>query len=168
MTPAQALAAPFAIHDLMLQAALDGFDDAMWSEPVTNNVNHPAWIVAHLNGVRRSIVHNLGGTAEERDVTPGFGDPRLDADVYGPRADLVAEFVGLGTEIGARLAEADGAALGATYEPTFPDGRDRPVGEALAFLAFHESLHIGQISLMRRLHGLGGIAEAALARMSGL
>lgn len=168
MSAAAVLATHFAVNDLFGGSVTDAFTDEIWSEPVAEDVNHPAWVLCHLIEVRRSIARNLGADVPESDSIAGFGSERLAADQYPAPAELVAEFASLGRRITAGLGRATEVDLAATYEPNFPDGNERTLAEALPFLAAHEAMHIGQISLMRRLHALPGIADVVLARMAAM
>ncbi len=163
----RALAQQFRIHDLFGTSAVAGFTPAMWTERPHAHVNHAVWLFAHVNEVRRSIAANL--RADAPPASPGagtpFGEPAAPASAYAAPEALLAEFTALGAAIAGALAEADDATLAATYTPDFPDGGRRTVADALQFLVAHEGLHLGQLSLVRRLHGLSGVAEVVLASM---
>jgi uncharacterized damage-inducible protein DinB len=146
-------------------AGFDGFTTLIWSQPAREGTNHPIWILAHLTAVRRALARNLGlDVAEERwESHVAFGEPALPADEYPSPEALGEAFQRLGQEIARRLESADSETLSAAYRPTFPDGQERSVESALGLLLSHEAVHIGQISLIRRLHGLPGIANVLLA-----
>ncbi|MCA8962101.1 MAG: DinB family protein [Planctomycetes bacterium] len=168
MSDPTCFAPSFQIHNLFAAATTHGLTPAMWAERIQSKVNHPTWILAHLNGIRRGIARNLGATVTESDApAPDFGDPCLAADQYPTPAALLSEFSELGTTIATRLREIDASILQRTFEPTFPDGQDRSIGDALSFLIAHEALHLGQLSAIRRLHDLPGMAEVALEMMRG-
>lgn len=165
---AQHLATTFSINELLAQGAVGDFSTDTWSAR-PGGVNHPTWILAHITQIRRGIARCLGGPDSRPapgEAPVGFGDPCLPADRYPAPDALLREFSALGSEIAKRLDTADDALLASRFEPTFPDGRDRTVREALGFLLQHEALHIGQISLVRRLHGLPGVAEVVMRRMA--
>ena len=173
----RAFAASFTIHGLFARAAVTGFDAGQWGarvpipagpspESAQEALNHAVWQFAHLTEVRGNIARALGAELPSPErVGADFGDPCHDASAYPSGPDLLEEFCALGETIVARLASIDPAHFDEPYSPEFPDGRPRTIAEAIPFLVTHEALHIGQLSLLRRLNGHGGIAQAALAMM---
>lgn len=131
-------------------------------QPVPGRViNHPAWILCHLNVYGETVVRVLRSEAVEdplgkpfargSKVTHGPGD-------YPEPSAIVGEFT--------RLHEKAGAALDAATDALFASPvaieRLRPVaptvGELLAMLMVkHESFHLGQLSAWRRAMGLAPV-----------
>lgn len=161
-------AAQFGVNDFLASGVWHGLSEAMWKERPHPAVNHPVWVLSHLNGIRRGVAANLGvaAPAELEGAHAAMGEPCLPADDYPAPEALVAEFFELGRTIQAGLSGADAGVYETTFEPTFPDGKDRTIGEALGFLLAHEALHLGQLSVIRRLHGQPGVAEVLLAQLA--
>lgn len=157
------LVAQLAIHEAMLSAATADLTPEQWAHRHADRLNHPVWVVAHLVGVRRGILANLGGSPDGPDIhSAGFGDDCRPAADYPAPAELVSEFVALGDDSRRRLARIDEARLAEPFRPDFPDGKTRSLAEALPFLMSHEGLHIGHLGLLRRLVDLPGMAQRLL------
>lgn len=161
-------AAQFGVNDFLASGVWSGFSETEWKERPHPKVNHPVWVLSHLNGIRRGVAANLGvpTPAEPEGAQAAMGEPCRSASDYPTPEALVAEFFELGQAIQAGLSGADAGVYAKTFEPTFPDGKDRTIGEALGFLLAHEALHLGQLSVIRRLHGQPGVAEVLLAKLA--
>ena len=162
------LASFFQMHNMFAQACISGYTPEIWAHQPEKGGNHPAWILTHITGVRRSIARNLGAEVAEDpwEKQVQFGSECLPADQYPELESISGEFLRHGQDISERLGSASEDALTANFEPNFPDGRERTLQEALMFLIAHEALHLGQMSYHRRLHDLPGIAQIILAQMS--
>ena len=166
MTLARAFLPSVTVHGMMAHAAFDDLTPEQWATRAHPDVNHPVWILAHLNGVRHALARCLGAALPDLpEPAPDFGDSCLEAAAYPGPEELVWDFDSLGTVLLERLAAVDEEQLARPYEPPFPDGAARTVAQALPFLISHEALHIGQLGLIRRLHGHPGLADVLLARL---
>ena len=138
------------------------------------NMNHPAWILGHLAMYHPVTVQLLQGEPVDdpkNDPLHGFAGqgPMDDITVYGSKQKVVAWFeAGHETVAQALLAAKPQAfrqppslerwaKLYPTVEFMLPD-----------LLIFHESLHIGQISIWRRAAGLPSVGMGDRAPRAGL
>jgi uncharacterized damage-inducible protein DinB len=119
-----------------------------------SGVASAAWIVGHLVNARRRIVKLVGGTVleepawEQHYARGGPGaTPHLDW------AGLVSAFQATDPDLKTafqQVADWDRP----TINPAL--GTDQPLEQVLSFLFMHECYHLGQIGLIRKLHGLPG------------
>src|SRR5262249_19040078 len=154
--PLQSLADRFAFKAPFLDMLTEGFDDADWLRRGGPG-NHAQWLVGHLARSRRAALRAFGQPVEEQPWEQDFAMGQRPT----PQSDDIAP---------AQLREAffkNGAALrtfleGLTPEraaescKALPDGSDTLAGAA-HFLHFHETYHLGQIGLLRRISGKNGV-----------
>jgi uncharacterized damage-inducible protein DinB len=119
-----------------------------------SGVASAAWIVGHLVLARHRILKVLGVAEIPADVWEQHyarGGPGASAHLSW--ADLVETF------------RATDASLKAGFQgledwdrPTLNPalGTEQPLEQVLAFLYMHECYHLGQIGVIRKLHGLPG------------
>lgn len=152
------IAQQFAICDRFLDGLVGDFTDADWR--VTDPTGHdPRWIVGHLAATRRRLLAMVGrepapepweayfGRGTTPAGVPAGQDPRVLVQALHDAHRILA---GGWDAVGPELLERP---LGRTL----PDGSET-VGGALGFLAWHESYHLGQLGLLRRLAGRPGRA----------
>ncbi len=156
------LAAGFRASQVALQVNLKGVTHEQSLEAPAAGGNCLNWIAGHILAARRTILARLGepaaGDGEElaayRRGSQGLsaGDPCLPLD------KLLAELKASGERIAALLEALDPAALEEPLEVAgVPGAPQKPtVGSFLTFLLFHESYHVGQLGLGRRLLGQPG------------
>jgi uncharacterized damage-inducible protein DinB len=124
-------------------------------DPGGNSVN---WILGHITCVRHAVLHGLGETVAPNEKLAQYrrGSSGEPADPL-PLADLIALFDELQPMFVATLQKLSESDLAGTGRLTrTPAGRDATLGNALASLVFHESYHVGQLGVARRLLGKEG------------
>lgn len=119
-----------------------------------SGVASAAWIVGHLVMTRRQILKMLGADLPE---DPAWGQHYARG---GPGASAHLDWVGLVEAFGVTdlaLKEAF-KGLADWDRPTLNPavGAEQSLEQVLAFLFMHESYHLGQIGIIRKLHGLPG------------
>ena len=137
----------------MLETNLDGVthEEALVQPPGGNCIN---WLLGHILSYRNGAlamlglepVSDAGDLARyERGSEPirGDGEGVLPLDRLRAAVDSARD----------RLA---GALEGATPEKLAEPTERGPLGDRLAFLLMHETYHIGQIALLRRIAGREG------------
>jgi hypothetical protein len=127
------------------------------------NMNHPAWILGHLAKYHAVTVQLLQGEpVDDPKNDPLFGfagqGPVDDINVYGSKEKIVSWF----SEGHENVAQALLAAKPEAFKraPTLERWAEMyPTVEFMLpdLLVFHESMHIGQISIWRRAAGLPGV-----------
>lgn len=147
----------FANNDGLAERSFLGVKpEDLWKQP-TPQTNSMLWIYAHMVATRARLLSIFGEAYD-----PGWGD------VFGRGAELqdVSKYPTrerineVAREVSARLFAGLAAVTDAdlSREPRGP----RPpsavtVGDQLAFLALHDSYHVGQLAYVRKALGLPGV-----------
>jgi uncharacterized damage-inducible protein DinB len=152
------LAFIFDTNDALIRRTLKDLPpEAGWQQPGDGG-NSIMWILGHITQTRAGLLAILG-----EPVETGWGNlfkrgaERQDPRVY-PRPDAIKQ---MGAELTARLRD--------TLRTIGDDQLATPVtqvkvagvtnlAQALAFFAFHEAYHVGQLGYVRKLLGHGSIA----------
>lgn len=157
MSSLQPLADRFLFNDRFLDQLTQGFTEADWHHRV-GQANHAQWLLGHLAATRLWALRLLGLASEKEAWETHFGQgtpPSPQGDDIAP--ELLREAFGkAGERLRAHLASATPAQAEATMAE-FPDG-SRTMNGGVHFLHFHESYHLGQIGLLRRVTGKPGIS----------
>ena len=147
----------FASNDALADRSFIGIKpEDLWKRP-TPQTNSMLWIFAHMAAVRGRLLNLLGD-----DYDPGLGAFGRGAEVQDPSTYPSREKINEASrEVNARLfaklatvTEADllQEAKGGPLPPSV-----RTVGDRLAFLAMHDSYHVGQLAYVRKALGLPGV-----------
>ena len=122
-------------------------------------VNHAAWQIGHVSFVRASMVQLLGGDA---GLPPGWAGlfapgttPTAEAGTYPSKQELLAGF----EQAHRRVLEAAKGATPETLEQPTPIPQIRSMFPKLqhlvaGMLTTHDGMHLGQLSVWRRVQGL--------------
>lgn len=160
------LAAIFRLNTQLVLNCLEELPEELAQQRGAPNLNSIAFLLAHLTESRHYLTSILGSPVPS-PFSAAFSKARS-LEEAGPLPTLV-ELVGYWEAIAAQLAvlveridTAQLAARGAGLP-----GSDGTVLGDLAFLAQHESYHLGQIALLRRSHGLAGMTYRLVAREPG-
>lgn len=142
----------FDLQTRLYHNVLDDISDAEAGERF-GEANPIIWIAGHLLSTRHSM-SQVGGAPMEDPWRDLFGHGNgYRADANYPTLDAIrAKWNTLSDHISAGLAHLPEAALGSDAPAQVP-GSDGTLGGMLAFLMHHEAYHLGQLSLLRRLHG---------------
>ncbi len=159
MTPTlvDALLGQITICHRAAHVNLEGFsheDSVAGPAPGGNSAN---WILGHITWSRQGVLMFLGEplTADERLKQYKRGsDGTLQSAV--PLQELIEIYDRLQPLFMARLQRLTDAELNAKTAMRTPAGADATLGAALASLVFHESYHVGQLGIARRLAGKSG------------
>lgn len=147
-----------ALNARMIDRCVGDFLPADWL--VRDPAGHDArWIAGHLVVYRRRLVAMMGlpplsdawDTAFQKGSTPNGVPTDLDG------LQIVRAFHEAHAAMLPRWEALTEADLARPLGRTLPDGGDT-IGAGLRFLAWHETYHLGQLGLLRRLVGKPGIA----------
>jgi len=155
----RAAACVFRLNHRLVLNCLDGMDDAVAQRRLTDGTSHAAFLVAHLAGARHFLLGLLG--VETEDPFPELAEARSIEDVERfPTVDeLRAAWRDLGERLDAAWGELDEERLARDSPQEFPVEDGSLLG-GIAFLAQHESYHLGQLAMLRKAHGLGPMSYA--------
>jgi uncharacterized damage-inducible protein DinB len=143
-------------RDMLLGFTGDLSPAEMVHRPVPQS-NCAAWLIGHLTLTDRRILSTMLGVTDLPALPEGF-EKRFARDAEAPKAADYGDVSALGSLFAAHrnlLIETVGKAspevLDRKIDPPHP--RFSTVAEAVAFMALHVILHVGQISTIRRSLG---------------
>ncbi|HWB27492.1 MAG TPA: DinB family protein [Chitinophagaceae bacterium] len=161
----QPIAKQFALHTRLFNNVLEGVADEKGNQRLNQQVNHLQWIAGHLTNARYNQAPMLGLTAvfpykdlytdaskpppNNRAIDESIAYPSL-AEILGYWNSFAAPF----TEAVANMGEEQ---LAGKLPFGIPIGDNTILG-LMAFLASHESSHIGQMSIIRKYIGLDAMS----------
>jgi len=149
----QPLAAILSLNQRLLLNALEGMTDEA-ARGRAGSGNSAAFIAVHLVDARVYLLKGIGG-----DMPHPFGNrlesvKTIDEMTWYPSLEEIrAGWQAVSARLDVRLAELTAADLASESPARFPIADSTLVG-LIAFLAQHDSYHIGQVSLLRRVAGL--------------
>jgi hypothetical protein len=147
----------YKINNVMVERTLEGLsEDELWQRPAGGNPI--AWLIGHLAETRGSLMSRIGAPWH-----PGWGAKFSRGSMVGDRsaypspAEITAAWKAtprLMRDVFAQLTEAR---LGEPPSgPAFPGVNT--ISDQIAFLAFHEAYHVGQMAYVRKAIGRSAIA----------
>lgn len=139
----------------LLERNLEGLTDELAVRRPGPAAASPAWLLAHVYMTRRLILKLLEmPQPKEEDLgTSGFRGSDGET-VQVPFSELVRRF----RATDELMKQAFMAVTDWERPSKNPDtGAEQPLEQTIAFLHMHESYHIGQIALGRKLLGLPGV-----------
>jgi hypothetical protein len=154
----------FRFNERLLALVTEGFSEADWATRPGGkggtSANSAAWIVGHV-AVHRRVIARAAGTdvpveAWEEAFARGADAEAVPAGSPSPAA-LVAEVVAGGERIERAFAALPDEALSGAFPSRLVGGK-RTLEDGLRFLYFHETYHLGQVGLIRRILGHAGFA----------
>ena len=157
----------FRLNTRLLHNCLDGMGEASARARPVADANSAAFIAAHVADTRFAIAAWLGA-ALPNPLAPALAEARGIDDVreLPPLSEVRAAWDAASEAIDARLAALTAAELDAPAPQRFPAGGPTLLG-ALAFLAQHDSYHVGQLALLRKAAGLPAMRYAERAPPAG-
>lgn len=143
------------LNSWLLQQCIDGMDDAQAQQVLAPDTNHAAFIILHLVDVRcfmlkmmeHEIEHPFGKTYEKAKSID-------DIDSFPTIEELRAAWKKTGSGLREAFDNITEEQLAVEAPFKLPTADTTRAG-AIAFLAQHESYHVGQVALLRKGLGLG-------------
>lgn len=120
----------------------------------SGEANHLAFLAVHLAGARYYILKFLGG--EAHDPLERYHEKARSIDdiaEFPPPDEVLAAWDEVAPLLDGSLAKVTPAFLDGDSDLPFPTPGPTRL-DALSFLAQHEAYHLGQMCLIRRIHGL--------------
>jgi uncharacterized damage-inducible protein DinB len=146
------LAAIFRLNTELVLNCIEDLDEERALERGDPPVNSITFLVAHLTETRHFLARLMGQPLSS-PFSQAFGKARS-LDEAGPLPSLKqlrAHWDRISAHVAVHIERLDTASL-AQSSQQFP-GTDGTLLGALAFLAQHESYHLGQIGILRRQRG---------------
>jgi uncharacterized damage-inducible protein DinB len=160
------LAAVYRLNTELLVNCVQDMDDDQAAARITGSTNSIGFLVAHLADTRHYLAALLQAPLPN-PLPPAFAQAKTmdEAGPLPPLADLLRFWEAISAHLAVEVERLDTPAL-ARAAAQLP-GSDGTVLGALAFLAQHESYHLGQIALLRRQLGLPAMSYAMAPREPG-
>jgi uncharacterized damage-inducible protein DinB len=160
------LAAIFRLNTQLILNCLEGLDEDHAQRRWGTQLNSIAFLLAHLTETRHYLAE-LAGQPVPSPFSPQFVKARSleEAGPLPPLDRLVQAWEAIAAHLASILERIDTPQLRHTGAAL--PGSDGTLLENLAFLAQHESYHLGQIALLRRGHGLPAMSYRLPAREPG-
>ena len=129
-----------------------------WVKRPGDVCNHVAWIVGHILWARTSILKRLGAEWSAPWLGLFARGARLDDGTAYPSSDtLIDAWKEVGAMLSQALEDASEEVVGKAATPPGPPSADGKVSGQIRFLAWHETYHVGQVSIVRSLLGHRGL-----------
>jgi uncharacterized damage-inducible protein DinB len=143
------------LNTALFDHCLEGVDDALARKKVDAKTNSMLFIAVHLLDARFYMAESLG-LAVNDPLKDRFQEFQNEADLLRTPPHLVQILEAwkvIAPHLERRFGELTERELKLELPGKFPVDDPTLLG-GMAFLAQHESYHIGQLAILRRLHGL--------------
>ncbi len=154
---AEPIALLFKINNSLVTKGLEGLsDDEAWHQ-MEGKANPIAWVVGHVTETRGQLLGLLGAPWD-----PGWGNrfkrgsERVDRAAYPSVSAIGAKFAETHEAMRAAFGSLTPERLASPTPVSFAGAQT--VADLLAFFAFHEAYHIGQVGFIRKNLGHSSLA----------
>jgi uncharacterized damage-inducible protein DinB len=162
---AQALTRILKFNDDVLMVALTDMTDEIAKRRLRDGGPSVAWIIGHMLHHRNQIAAAIACHGPAFDLAR-YADSATDGRDYPTVGHFQAAWTEFSDRLVAALKDLSDAELAAPSPMRLPHG-EQTLLDALRFVEWHETLHLGQLSMLRSHHGLTPvvtlIAERAAA-----
>lgn len=147
----------FALNTDLIVNCLDGVTEAQANQRLVGGGNSIAFLLAHLTDARHYVA-SLVGAPVDNPLESTLAEARSIEDVekLPPLSELQTAWISISRHLTATFEGLDRSELAQPTEQSFPIAGEKVV-DAIAFLAQHDSYHVGQIAFIRRQLGLPGM-----------
>jgi uncharacterized damage-inducible protein DinB len=149
----------FQANDGLIRQTLHDLPpEALWTQP-NGQGNSIMWIVGHITQTRAGLLSLLGEHA-----STGWGDlfrrgaQRQDPSVYPQPQAIKAAGIDLTKRLWTKLETLTDDELAVPINAAVKLPNVNTVVEALAFFAFHEAYHVGQLGYVKKALGYPAVA----------
>ena len=145
----------FKFNTDIVNKAIAGVGAEDWFRKPGDDSNHLMWVMGHLVVHRGHTLKILGGDWDAPWI-PLFarGSERVTSEDYPSTEEMLDAWNHVSNELAAALGNAPAEVL-ATTAPPGPPSFDGKTGGTVAFFAFHDTYHTGQVSFLRKWLGYG-------------
>jgi uncharacterized damage-inducible protein DinB len=163
---AQGLTNVLTLNDDMLSMALTDMTDDLARRRLRDGGPSIAWIVGHMLHLRNQVAAAIGCSGPAIDLTR-FADAATDGREYPALDQLQTAWA----RFSARLVPAVNALSDdglAAPSPIALSHGEQTLLDALRFVVWHETLHLGQVSMLRSHYGLTPLVTLVLERAAAV
>lgn len=145
----------FKVNTDIINKALADVKTEDWFRTPGDDSNHLMWLLGHVV-VHRGKVLTMLGADWNASWAPLFarGAQRGDASQYPSVEEMHEAWNQVSEQLKATLNESSAEALGNPSPEGFPSF-DKTTSGSVAFFAFHDCYHTGQVSFLRKWLGYG-------------
>ena len=149
----------YEINNRLFEKAVQGLSAEQLMSSVSEASNPILWIAGHVANTRFGLCAMLG-----RKLHRPWGDvfnrsaTRPAADGYPELSAILGAWTEVSTALMPRFEELTDADLCAPAPRPFPIP-DKSMRGAIAFLAYHEGYHLGQMAYIRKWLGFPGLVD---------
>ncbi len=148
-------AASFRQNANLLEKSYSGIQPSEWLLRPNQTTNSLLWIAGHLVWARSMVLRNL----EQTWTRPWFelfarGSAIVEPEKYPAPEEVLAAWADISQTLGEAL---DNAPEEVIAKPANPPSLDGTRAGMIAFLAYHETYHVGQAAYLRRWLGHEGV-----------
>jgi uncharacterized damage-inducible protein DinB len=158
----KALTNALKFNDDVLDVSLTDMTDELARRQLRDGGPSIAWAIGHLLHFRNTIAVAVSCSEPAVDLAR-FGRSATDGQEYPAVRELQQAWADLSSRLVAVLARLTPEELAAPSPIRLPHG-ERTLLDALRFVVWHESLHLGQITMLRSHHGLTPTATIVVSR----
>lgn len=149
-------------------ALTQGLNRDEFADQPAEGMNHPAWVLSHLNAYTPAILGVLRGEVFDDPRDAAFGmlsSPLPDASVYDEPEALRSAFAAGHEDVAVALREqGDAALLRPVTLARWRDASPDTAAVLMNLLVWHETYHLGQLSAWRRVRGLASVDFLSLPK----
>lgn len=140
----------FAVTANRVSKAIEGLDEAALLARPVDGANSMFWVLGHIAATRVGLLRMLG---EDRPLAfdGRFGRGSEADGGFPPMEDVLALWAEVQETLPAKLATVSAEKLSEPSPREFPI-EDQSLAGCVAFLAFHEAYHLGQLGYIRKCH----------------
>ncbi len=152
------------VNNYMFGLGFEGVGEDLARKQLQPNANSLIWIMGHVASVRFYLL-GLTGVDEKCPWGEMFESSimKVDQTEFPPMSEIKLVWEGQAAKLESSLANVPESRFGEAVPFKLPT-QEQTVLSALAFLAMHESYHIGQMSTQRRMLGIDSIFDLAVAK----
>lgn len=151
--------AQFELQASWLLNATEDITEAESNIRAAENLNSVKWITGHLTHTRMTILNLVSGKPEDEHYKKMFGKGSSGiTDGSFPSLEMIRKnWIRVSGELKPALLYIEQEKLYAPppFQTSIPD---KTLAGLIAYFAIHESFHIGQIAVLRKLTGKPGMA----------
>jgi hypothetical protein len=140
-------------NEQLLAKAIEGLTAEQWTCRPQDSCNCALWVVGHIDWARSRALKLLGISWTAPWLTHfERGSKAEDTSHYPSSNEVLAAWKELSALMPGALEAAPADAMAAPASQPSPSF-DGSIGGMVSFLAMHETYHVGQVVLLRRLLG---------------
>jgi uncharacterized damage-inducible protein DinB len=159
---AQALTKILQFNDDVLMVALTDVTDDIARRRLRDGGPSMAWTVGHMLHHRNHIAEAIACRGPAFDLTR-YANSATDGRDYPTIREFQTTWNEFSTRLVTALNQLSAEDLAAPSPMRLPHG-EQTLLDALRFVVWHETLHLGQVSMLRSHHGLTPLATLIIER----